>query len=154
MKSTGIKSEEAAIREVVDSWLSASKNGDISTLLSLMTDDVIFMVPGRKPFGKREFVLALEGMKDIQLEVTSDIQEIQVMGKWAYLRNHIWMTATLPGESASVYRSGYTLTIMHKEPDGRWRLARDANLLVNESPRPDPPQPEPPQPTRRSHKVE
>jgi uncharacterized protein (TIGR02246 family) len=132
MKSSEIKSEEAAIREVVDSWLSASKNGDISTLLSLMTDDVIFMVPGREPFGKREFALASEGMKDVQLEGTSNIQEIQVMGKWAYLRNHISMTAKLPGESALVHHSGYTLTIMHKGPDGRWRLARDANLLVSE----------------------
>jgi len=28
-----------------------------------------------------------------------------------------------------VKRSGWTLTILRKE-DGRWRLARDANLLV------------------------
>ena len=27
-------------------------------------------------------------------------------------------------------RAGYTLTILRKEPDGRWVLARDANLLA------------------------
>jgi len=27
-------------------------------------------------------------------------------------------------------RAGYTLTILRKGPDGRWRLARDANLLT------------------------
>jgi ketosteroid isomerase-like protein len=32
-----------------------------------------------------------------------------------------------------VRRSGYTLTIMRKEADGKWRLARDANLLVKEA---------------------
>jgi uncharacterized protein (TIGR02246 family) len=52
-----------------------------------------------------------------------------VLGDWAYLRNHIDLTVT-PPSGAAVRRSGYTLTIMRKERDGRWRLARDANLLV------------------------
>jgi ketosteroid isomerase-like protein len=29
-----------------------------------------------------------------------------------------------------MYRAGYTLTILRKEADGRWVLARDANLVV------------------------
>ena len=29
-------------------------------------------------------------------------------------------------------RSGYTLTLLRKEPDGRWVLFRDANLLTPE----------------------
>jgi ketosteroid isomerase-like protein len=29
-----------------------------------------------------------------------------------------------------VRRSGYTLSIFRKERDGRWRLARDANMLA------------------------
>jgi ketosteroid isomerase-like protein len=32
--------------------------------------------------------------------------------------------------SAAVTRSGHTLTILRKEPDGQWLLARDANLLT------------------------
>jgi ketosteroid isomerase-like protein len=31
-----------------------------------------------------------------------------------------------------VRRSGYMLTILRKERDGRWRLARDANSLAAE----------------------
>jgi uncharacterized protein (TIGR02246 family) len=45
--------DERAIRELVDTWLAASKAGDLATVLSLMTDDVIFMVPGRKPSAKK-----------------------------------------------------------------------------------------------------
>lgn len=37
---------------------------------------------------------------------------------------------TPPGGGAAMRRSGYTLTILRKERDGRWRLARDANLLT------------------------
>jgi ketosteroid isomerase-like protein len=32
--------------------MTASQAGDIPTVLSLMADDALFMVPGRKPFGK------------------------------------------------------------------------------------------------------
>jgi ketosteroid isomerase-like protein len=38
----------------------------------------------------------------------------------------------MPGRDP-VRRSGYTLTIMRKEADGTWRLARDANLLTQEA---------------------
>lgn len=121
--------DERAIRDVVDLWLTASKAGDLATVLNLMTDDVIFMVPGQKPFGKEAFAAASQGMKDVRVEGTSDIQEIQVLGDWAYLRNYLEMTVTPPG-GVTTRRSGYTLTVLHKEVDGRWRLARDANLLV------------------------
>src|SRR5215471_6758943 len=35
--------------------MAATKAGDIGSVLDLMTDDVVFMVPGRVPFGKQEF---------------------------------------------------------------------------------------------------
>ena len=47
--------DERAIRALIDSWMTASKVGDIGRVLDLMTDDVVFMVPGRAPFGKQEF---------------------------------------------------------------------------------------------------
>ncbi|KJK22697.1 ketosteroid isomerase [Burkholderiaceae bacterium 16] len=125
--------DERAIRDVVDTWFTASKAGDLPTVLDLMTDDVIFMVPGRPPFGKKEFAAATEGMKNVKIDGTYDIQEVQVLGNWAYLRNHIRMTVTPPGGSAAIHRSGYTLTILRKDPDGHWRLTRDANLLAAEA---------------------
>lgn len=44
--------------------MTASKAGDIATTLSLMTDDVIFMVPGQEPFGKEAFSAASESAND------------------------------------------------------------------------------------------
>jgi uncharacterized protein (TIGR02246 family) len=122
--------DEREIRELVDRWMAASKAGDLPVVLSLMTEDVIFMVPGQKPFGKQAFAAASEGMKDVRIEGTSDIQEIEVKGDWAYLRNHLTMTVTPPGGGKAMRRSGYTLTILRREADGKWRLARDANLLT------------------------
>src|SRR5262249_3331946 len=122
--------DERAIRIVVDTWMTASKAGDLATVLSLMTDDVIFMVPGREPFGKKEFAAGAEAMKDVRMDGVSEIREVRVLGDWAYLRNQISLTIT-PAGGTRVRRSGYTLTIMRKESDGRWRLARDANLVTD-----------------------
>ncbi len=60
--------DEGAIRKLVDDWMEASKTGDAAKALSLMADDVVFMVPGREPFGKEAFKTALKGMKEMVLE--------------------------------------------------------------------------------------
>jgi uncharacterized protein (TIGR02246 family) len=94
-----------------------------------MAEDVLFMLPGREPFGKQTFAAASQGMKDVRIEGRSDIQEIQVLGGWAWMRNYLDVTITPAAGAAPVRRSGYTLTILRKEADGRWVIARDANLL-------------------------
>lgn len=121
--------DERAIRELVDAWMKASRAGDTETVLSLMSDDVIFMVPGREPFGKQTFAANSRSMVGVKLEGSADIRELEVLGDWAYLRNFIEITITPPGGEA-VRRSGFTLTILRKEPDGHWVLARDANLVT------------------------
>jgi uncharacterized protein (TIGR02246 family) len=93
-----------------------------------MTDDVVFTIAGREPFGKEAFASASRGMEGVRMEGTSDIRELVVLGDWAYLRNFIAMTVT-PPDGAPVKRAGYTLTILRKV-GGRWLLARDANLVT------------------------
>ena len=124
--------DERAIRNVVDTWLAASKAGDLATVLSLMTDDVLFLTPGQPPFGKEAFAKMSEGMKDVQVDGASDIQEVQVFGEIAYLRNALRIVITMP-DGKVARRSGQTLTILRKEADGKWRLVRDANLVMAET---------------------
>jgi uncharacterized protein (TIGR02246 family) len=81
--------DEKAIRNLVDTWLAASKTDDLATVLSLMADDVIFMVPGKEPFGKEAFAANSKAMKDIRIEGTGDIQEIRLLGDWAWMRNRL-----------------------------------------------------------------
>ena len=121
--------DERAIRDLVDTWMKASRAGDAATVLSLMADDVVFMVPGQEPFGKEAFAKASEGMQGLKMEGASEIREIKVLDDWAYIRSHIAITMTPPG-GTPVKRAGWTLTLLRKEPDGRWVLARDANLLT------------------------
>jgi uncharacterized protein (TIGR02246 family) len=121
--------EKRAIRDMVATWMKASEAGDLSTVLSLMADDVIFMVPDREPFGKDVFRATSEAMKNVSLRGTSDIREIEVLGDRAYIRNYIHVTLTPSGGDA-VRRKGYTLSILRKQVDGKWLLWRDANLVA------------------------
>jgi uncharacterized protein (TIGR02246 family) len=122
--------DERAIRQLIDTWMAASKAGDHQTVLSLMADDVVFMVPGREPFGKEAFASQSEAMKEVRIDGRSDIRELKILGDWAYLRNHIEVTMT-PFSGKPVRRAGYTLTILHKQ-SGKWLLTRDANLLTEQ----------------------
>jgi ketosteroid isomerase-like protein len=67
--------DEKDIRKLVDTWMAATREGNLDRVLELMAVDVVF----------------------------------------------------LDGKKAK--RSGHTLTILRKE-NGRWVLARDANLLA------------------------
>ena len=123
--------DERAIRELVDTWMRASMDGDLQTVLDLMCEDVIFMTPGRPPFGKSEFAADSRSMQKMQLQGRADIRECQVNGDWAYLRNYLSLTLT-PEGGAPIALSGWTLTILRKEADGKWRLARDANFVAKD----------------------
>ena len=126
--STDTQADERAIRKLIDDWMQATAQGDAARVLSLMSDDVVFMTAGREPFGKQEFAAQSEGLKDVKLQGVAKPVEIKVLGDWAYLRNHIDLTMT-PKGGQPTKRAGYTLTILNRQPDGRWVITRDANLM-------------------------
>lgn len=120
------------IRELVATWLDASKAGDVDTALRLMTDDVVFLVPGREPMHKAEFETLSRvppGSPRPTFEGTSEIQEIEVSGDLAFVWTRLRVAITPPGVMQPMERAGHTLTVFRRV-DGRWLLARDANLLT------------------------
>ena len=120
--------DERAIRELVERWMEASKAGDTGAVLELMSDDVLFMTPHGEPFGKAEFRENAVAMGEAEVDGQADVREVEVAGDWAWARTFLEIAMTLPG-GEPVRRSGYTLTILRKGGDGRWRLFRDANLV-------------------------
>ena len=120
--------DERAIRRQIQDWIEASTRGELDKVLALMSDDVLFMVPGREPFGKDEFTRASEGMKGVKMEGVSDVKEVLVAGELAYTRTHLTIIVW-PPSAEPVRRAGYTLSVWRKQA-GRWVLTRDANLLA------------------------
>ena len=126
-----MQSDEEQIRSLVSTWMSATKAGDTETVLSLMTDDVVFLVPGRPPMRKVEFAAAAKaqaGRDAPRFEGTAEIQEITVAGEWAFMWTRLTVVAIPPAGSPPTKRAGYTLTVLRKL-GSRWLLSRDANLL-------------------------
>lgn len=123
--------DEQAIRNSVETWLAASKKGDLSTLLDLLADDVLFIVPGKEPFGKEAFAAAQKQMKDVEIDARIDIKEIGVAGDWAWMRSFLDLTFTREGKSAK--HSGHILNIWQKNSAGHWVIKRDANFVKPES---------------------
>lgn len=124
--------DEQQIRQLVADWMAASKDGNNDAVLDMMSDDVVFLMPGRPPMGKQEFVAASQvppGQERPHFEGTSDIREIRVCGEWAYMWTRLTVVVTPPGGATPLKRSGHTLTILHKQ-DGKWVIARDANMLA------------------------
>jgi len=125
-----IQNDEEAIKELVSKWLSASKSGDTEKVLSLMADDVVFLVAGQPPMrGKAAFASAQSGLTEIDIDATSEIQEIRVFGDWAYIWTNLNLVMTLKSGGAPVKRAGNTLSILQKQ-NGAWLIFRDANMLA------------------------
>lgn len=113
---------------MVHTWLEASKRGDSATLLKLLANDVIFITPGKEPFGKEAFAGGGDEMKDIRMEAEIDIKEIEIAGSWAWMRSFLKVSFTPTGGSTSKM-SGHILTVLQKQSDGNWVIKRDANFV-------------------------
>ena len=123
--------DEKEIRRSVETWMSATKRGDLDTVLGLMTEDVVFLVPGQAPMiGKKAYAKAAGMHAGVTFDGRSEIQEVVVLGDWAWMRQQLTVVVTPAKDGPETVRAGHTLSIFRKER-GRWLLARDANLLAN-----------------------
>jgi uncharacterized protein (TIGR02246 family) len=121
--------EEQAIRNLIVTWLAASKSGEMKTVLSLMANDVVFLVPGQAPMrGKSAFAATQDALREFDLDATSEVQEIKVFGESAYCWTKLTIVVTPRKGGAAIKRSGNTLSILKKQ-GGEWLLFRDANML-------------------------
>jgi uncharacterized protein (TIGR02246 family) len=123
-----MKADEQQIRELIAKWHEYTRRGDVESVLELMTDDVLFTVVGRPPFGKAEFAEASRQMAGMKLETEHEIEEVTVRADSAWSRVRLRVSVT-NADGKELRREGYTLSIYVKVADGRWLLARDANLL-------------------------
>lgn len=125
-----MNSAEQSIRSWLDAWLRASAAGDYELMLPMLADDMVFLVPGAPPFGKKEFAAAWQGpMRGAKIESQAHLEECLISGDVACTRTRLAVTITTASGEVSRAK-GYTLSLFRHQPDGRWLLARDANLLT------------------------
>ena len=123
--------DEEAIRNLIGEWHRATAAGDVDLVLELMSDDVVFLVPGRPPMqGRASFAEGLRSLLATHNIVSSgEIRELVVSGDVAYTWTNLDVRIEKRGGGESRSRQGSALSILRKQSDGRWLLVRDANLL-------------------------
>jgi uncharacterized protein (TIGR02246 family) len=112
-------------------WRRLTAEGDLNGLLSLLSDDVVFLTPGNPPITKNDFA---KGFREVsakaRIEARQDVKEIRVSGDMAAAWSQLTVVLTPNNGGTTSEASGYVLTVFHRSPTGTWLLARDANLVA------------------------
>lgn len=70
-------SDERAVREVHTAWIDAVNAADLARLLSLMTDDAVFLNPGRAPPGRDGFPAGFSAAhQHFRIRCSSELEEV------------------------------------------------------------------------------
>jgi len=125
------QTDEQKIRALIDTWSAATRAGDLTAILNLMTEDVVFLTAGNAPMLRDDFISAFNSMAGaVEIDGRSDVQEITVSGDIAVCWNLLEVRVTPAAGGETVKRAGNTLTVFRRGDDGQWRLWRDANMLA------------------------
>lgn len=124
--------EKQKIRDLISTWLRATAADDVDTVLTLMAEDVVFLTPSQPPMrGRSAFAAGLRAMASrFSIEGKPDIQEIHIAGDYAFCWNYLSLTITPKPNGPPNRLAGHILSVFRKEPDGRWVLFRDSNMVV------------------------
>jgi uncharacterized protein (TIGR02246 family) len=123
-------SDERAIREVHSTWIDAVNAGDLARLLVMTTDDVVFLNPGEEGLGRDGFSTKFSAAhQQLRICCVSELMDVVVVGEVAYTLSRDSLSVSSRGGGEESRLAGDRMTIYRKQPDGRWLLARDANVL-------------------------
>jgi uncharacterized protein (TIGR02246 family) len=126
-----MRSDERAIRELHAAWIDAVNAGEVARLLGLMTEDAVFLSPGRAPVGRDEFPAGFSAAhQHYRVRCSSELDEVAVVGAVAYTlcRDALSLAPRAGGDAVNL--TGHRITIYRRQPDGRWLVARDAHTLA------------------------
>ena len=119
---------DQAIHEAHKNFDIAINSNDLDQLLSMLTDDVVFMAPNSpRLVGKEAVSPWAAGYFDAFHTIwTKTYLEIKVNGEWAF-EQYAYESEDTEKATGKVYRdTGKGIIIYHRQADGVWRVARDA----------------------------
>ena len=125
-----MRSDEQDIREVHSTWIDAVNAIELDRLLPMTTDDVVFLNPGQQAIDRDGFAAKFSGAHEqLLIHCVSDLREVVIVGEVAYTLSWDMLSVTPRAGGVEGRLAGDRLTVYRKQPDGRWLLARDANVL-------------------------
>lgn len=126
-----MNSDEQAIRKLIQDWHRLTREGNLEAIITLMTDDAMFLTCGNPPMTRQDFAAAFRDFAGkVRIESASDVKELHVSGDLAYAWSKISVAMTASKSGERMERAGNVLSIFRKDATGRWQLCRDANLML------------------------
>ena len=124
-------SDEQAIRTFHSTWIDAVNAGDLDRLLAMMTADAVFLIVGEESVGRDAFSTKFAGAhQQLRIRCVSDLVDVVIADEVAYTLSRDSLTVSPLAGGDERRLAGDRLTVYRKQPDGRWLLDRDANVLA------------------------
>ena len=119
---------EKAVHQAHLNYVSAINSNNIDSLLAMLTEDVVYLPAGEPVIvGKDAVKPWIAGyFNAYRTEWVEQIQEIVVMGNWAFERHSAQSRDSSYTDGQVYTSSSWGLVIYHFDTDGNWRVARDA----------------------------
>lgn len=120
---------------------NAIASGDVSTASEVFTDDAIWMLQGvPADIGRDAIISRLNEWFDTTSyeNVEQTVEEIEVLGDWAWARGSFSTTYTPRSGGEATSETGKYLIVAKRQPDGSWKTYRacantDAPVLAPSS---------------------
>ena len=128
----------AAIRRLSGDWLAAFHAHDVPRMLTMITEDAVFMAPGMadvrgKPAAEGLYRRLFAQFASVEQQVA--IEEIVVSRDWAFARGHEHVTLRPLAGGTAIELKGKGMSVFKREAGG-WKFARAINNVVPFTPAP------------------
>lgn len=122
-----VEADIGAINEIWSQYVIGGNTGDLDLWISLWDDDGIRMAPDTPAvFGKDQIRTQMTiPFEQFTFEISVTPEENQVAGDWAFSRGTYTLSLTPKAGGETSQFSGKFLTILKKQADGSWKIARD-----------------------------
>lgn len=119
---------DSAAHKAHENYVRVINSNNLDSLMSMMTDDVIFLAADAKPIVGKAAVRAWaeDYEKAFHTHWDKPVQEFTVSGDNAIERYSYTSTDTPIAGGKPVVDTGWGLVIYHRDTDGVWRVSRDA----------------------------
>jgi uncharacterized protein (TIGR02246 family) len=123
--------DETAIRFAIEECVAGATNADLNQIMPHLAPDLTYFLVGEPPMRGREAFVAMMTslLSQCTMKAEVEIEEVQLMGDYAYCLNRLTLTLAPKEGGTPRRRSGHTLSLLRREPNGRWVVFRNANLL-------------------------
>lgn len=102
--------------------------GDADAIAAQYTEDAMLLPQDSPPIAGRAAIAEnyRPALQELAMRLRTRVEEIEVMGGWAWLRGRFEHTSTSKADGTVTEYRGKYLAVARRDPDGVWRFHRDA----------------------------